>query len=249
MEIIKGLKKLIQNVGGKKIHMIITWKPYRTSSKHWQAKGWLSYYRWKGNCCVRWVLVNQSTFTWKIMKDHEIVHEEMFFNYKIKQSNKKITQKISLVKVWRNQCQQNNNNNNSCINQLVSCCVNNSHSKMVITIITCNIFVVSPLVYQNIVNGNLKFSLFLEALDLIITNLYSNKQLFSIGLPKSMVSLANLEWSWRKIIVDHLSFSRNMGHTIVLYQLCVEVVVFLLVVGVASKLCEGVVFFNVLWKR
>jgi hypothetical protein len=51
-----------------------------------------------------------------------------------------------------------------------------------------------------------------------------------------MVSLANLEWSWRKIIVDHLSFSRNMGHTIVLYQLCVEVVVFLLVVGVASKL-------------
>jgi hypothetical protein len=37
-------------------------------------------------------------------------------------------------------------------------------------------------------------------------------------------------------IVDHLPFSRNMGHTIVLYQLCVEVVVFLLVVGVASKL-------------
>jgi hypothetical protein len=34
MEIIKGLKKLIQNVGGKKDHMIITWKPFRTSSKH-----------------------------------------------------------------------------------------------------------------------------------------------------------------------------------------------------------------------
>ncbi len=36
--------------------------------------------------------------------------------------------------------------------------------------------------------------------------------------------------------MDHLPFSRNMGHAIVLYQLCVEVVVFLLVVGVASKL-------------
>lgn len=34
MEIIKGLKKLIQNVGEKKDHMIITWKLYRTSSKH-----------------------------------------------------------------------------------------------------------------------------------------------------------------------------------------------------------------------
>jgi hypothetical protein len=106
------------------------------------------------------------------MKDHQIVDEEMFFNYKIKQSNTKITKKISLVKLQGNQCQENNNN--SCTNQLVSCCVNNSHSKMVITIITCNIFVISPLVYQSITNGNLKFSLFLEALDLIITNLYPN---------------------------------------------------------------------------
>jgi hypothetical protein len=34
MEIIEGLKKLIQNVGKKIIHMIITWKTHRTSSKH-----------------------------------------------------------------------------------------------------------------------------------------------------------------------------------------------------------------------
>jgi hypothetical protein len=104
------------------------------------------------------------------MKDRQNVDEEMFFNYKIKQNNNKIT----LVKLQGNRCQQNNNNNNSCTNQLVSCCVNNSHSKMVITIITCNIFVVSPLVYQSIVNGNFKNSLFLETLDLIITNLYPN---------------------------------------------------------------------------
>jgi len=86
------------------------------------------------------------------MKDHQIVDEEMFFNCKIKQNNKKITKKISLVKLQGNKCQQNNNSNNSCTNQLVSCCVNNSHSKMVITIIICNIFVVSPLVYQSIMN-------------------------------------------------------------------------------------------------
>jgi hypothetical protein len=91
------------------------------------------------------------------MKDHQIVDEEMFFNYKIKQNNKKKTKKISLVELQRNKCQENNNNNNnSYTNQLVSCCVNNSHSKMVTTIITCNIFVVSPLVYQSIMNGNLK---------------------------------------------------------------------------------------------
>ncbi len=36
--------------------------------------------------------------------------------------------------------------------------------------------------------------------------------------------------------MDHLPFSRNMGHTIVLNQLCVEVVVVLLIVGFASKL-------------
>jgi len=52
------------------------------------------------------------------MKDHQIVYEEIFLNYKIKQSNKQKTQKNSLVKLQGNQCQQDNNNN-SCNNQLV----------------------------------------------------------------------------------------------------------------------------------
>ncbi len=72
--------------------------------------------------------------------------------------HKKNPQKISLVKLQGNQCQQDNNNN-SCTNQLVSCCVKNSHSKIVITIIKCNIFVVSSLVYRSIMNGNFHYFL------------------------------------------------------------------------------------------
>jgi hypothetical protein len=106
---------------------------------------------------------------------------------------------------------------------------------MVITIITCNIFVVSPLVYQSIVNENLNFHKFI-----------SKSTTFLNWFTKINGEFSKLGMELEKKNCGSFAFLKKHGpHNCLISIMCGGCGI-LLVVGVASKVCEGVVFLNVL---